>query len=362
MSASVQLAIAGIASCASGGLVFAWARWGLPPRLVAIASKRRERWEIALGGTIASALVAAVTLSLFTVAANGSASANWPAAGDGFVGQSMTDVWITPTATATPEADAASPTPDGGDSETSEPEQGEEPEATETPTPQPIPDGSHPYELQECTLLDDDTIDCGEAPYRVICTPDGWWFLDVGGDFPNVDLWKESIVATVEQAQHACAGVPVEATPTETPTPTPTPVPDPEHESGIDECKGEDGIDCGPTPWLLICAPDDAWFIDVDEDFDNIKDWPEVRVESFDEAETACEDVEAGIRSPETPRTPTPTPTPEPVECAEGDAECEEAEGTATPSPTPTPTPKPKPTREPSPFDIDTGVDVPAEY
>lgn len=74
------------------------------------------------------------------------------------------------------------------------------PTATPTPiptfTPTRVPVQPHPIGFQECS-----NFQCGDPPLRVICPPDGTWFVDVNKDYPNPG-WPENTTAiTTSQAQ-----------------------------------------------------------------------------------------------------------------------------------------------------------------
>jgi len=58
---------------------------------------------------------------------------------------------------------------------------------TRIPTPAPTPTATptlipHPYGLGECS---GGGTECGSKPWKIVCPPDGTWFLDVNGDFPS---------------------------------------------------------------------------------------------------------------------------------------------------------------------------------
>lgn len=70
--------------------------------------------------------------------------------------------------------------------------------ATPTPTKTPFP--SHPLTYDECL-----NYSCGDAPFRVICVPDGTWFVDVKPFFPAETYgWAVKSVATTNGARSAC--------------------------------------------------------------------------------------------------------------------------------------------------------------
>ena len=99
---------------------------------------------------------------------------------------------VTPGATATP-TDTPAP------SATATP-----PPATNTPvppTPRPTPTAviPHPSRFQECT-----NNDCGQPPLRVICPPDGDWFIDKGSNFAKPPDWRETTVTRPLDAEGAC--------------------------------------------------------------------------------------------------------------------------------------------------------------
>jgi len=67
----------------------------------------------------------------------------------------------TPTETPTPTATPVTPTP-------------------VPPTPRPTPFPSHPFGFDECS-----NYSCGDTlTYRVVCPPDGTWFVDLAPNFP----------------------------------------------------------------------------------------------------------------------------------------------------------------------------------
>ncbi len=94
---------------------------------------------------------------------------------------------VAPTATATVPAPTEVPTPIPTPTQL----------ATFTPTTAPVP--FHPLNYQECS-----NFECGPPPLRVICPPDGTWFVDVGSDYPNPG-WPETTVTLSSQAAVAGA-------------------------------------------------------------------------------------------------------------------------------------------------------------
>ena len=66
------------------------------------------------------------------------------------------------------------------------------------PTATPVP--SHPSAYEECSA----SGDCGPAPYRVVCPPNGW-FVDVGRNFTTAYGWPfRDNVALLKDAPGAC--------------------------------------------------------------------------------------------------------------------------------------------------------------
>lgn len=99
----------------------------------------------------------------------------------------------TPPPTATPPKPAATPT--------HTPSPTPSPTATLVPpTPMPTPIPSHPLTYQECV-----NYSCGESPFRVVCVPDGTWFVDVAPNFPAESYgWTVTSVAKAGDARYAC--------------------------------------------------------------------------------------------------------------------------------------------------------------
>jgi cytoskeleton protein RodZ len=118
-----------------------------------------------------------------------------------------TEALPTPQATSTPVPGTA---PTQGPANTPTPETTPSPTATTPPpTATPIPPTpfatatpiiAHPFEFGECA-----GGDCGPAPLRVICVPDGSWFVDVGHNWgPLPPGWREVSVSRASQALNAC--------------------------------------------------------------------------------------------------------------------------------------------------------------
>jgi hypothetical protein len=109
----------------------------------------------------------------------------------------------TPSATARPTGAATAPPVEDAATPTATPTQ-QPPTATPTkppptPKPSPTPTISHAYGFGECGTGGD----CGDAPYRVICAPDGW-FIDVNKDFANPGGWPVKSVSRPLDAQTVC--------------------------------------------------------------------------------------------------------------------------------------------------------------
>ena len=65
--------------------------------------------------------------------------------------------------------------------------------ATPTPVPLPTPIIAHPFATSECL-----NGNCGDPPFRVVCVPDGSWFLDVGSNWgPLPNGWREMVVQRI---------------------------------------------------------------------------------------------------------------------------------------------------------------------
>jgi cytoskeleton protein RodZ len=112
----------------------------------------------------------------------------------------------TPTPTRQPEAPTATPeataTPETTPSVTAVPTATSTPPPTPKPIPTPLP--PHPYQYEECT-----GGSCGDPPFRVVCVPDGSWFVDVktvGGVFQVPSDWYVVSVNSTKQLPTACGG------------------------------------------------------------------------------------------------------------------------------------------------------------
>ncbi len=86
----------------------------------------------------------------------------------------------TPTETPTPTATPVTPTP-------------------VPPTPRPTPFPSHPLYYAECS-----NYSCGDPQYRVVCVPDGTWFVDLLPYFPAPSDWRIVFVPKQSQIGTAC--------------------------------------------------------------------------------------------------------------------------------------------------------------
>lgn len=77
------------------------------------------------------------------------------------------------------------------------------PTATPAPTPTLVPVPPHGSGLGECPRTGSGAVNCGLAPYPVVCAPAGW-FLDYGADFANPRGWPVSYVGSALEAGSAC--------------------------------------------------------------------------------------------------------------------------------------------------------------
>lgn len=101
-------------------------------------------------------------------------------------------------ATPTPPPTATAPKPAATPTRTSTPTP--TPTATLPPPPTKTPFPSHPLTYQECV-----NYSCGDPPYRVVCVPDGTWFVDVAPFFPAESYgWPVTSVTKAGEAQNAC--------------------------------------------------------------------------------------------------------------------------------------------------------------
>jgi len=101
---------------------------------------------------------------------------------------------VVPTATAS--GSTNTPPPGATATATVPPTESPTPAATATFTTQPTPSATvqpHPFGTNECTA--GGGTSCGDAPYRVICAPDGW-FVDKDRDYPKPAEWDEFDVNT----------------------------------------------------------------------------------------------------------------------------------------------------------------------
>lgn len=108
----------------------------------------------------------------------------------------------TPTAEAT---ETPSPTPTPTDTVEPTPTPTEVPAtptpAPPTPTPVPTEPPSIPSGFSECVALGS----CGTPPWRIVCSPEGAWGIDVGRDFVLPPGWYEGTLSNTEnEAQRAC--------------------------------------------------------------------------------------------------------------------------------------------------------------
>jgi cytoskeleton protein RodZ len=126
-----------------------------------------------------------------------------------------------PNATATPTTaplptPQPTPSPVPGTAPTQGPANTPTPESTPTPSATPAPPTptlipptpfatatpiiAHPVGFSECA-----GGDCGPAPLRVVCVPDGSWFVDVGNNWgPLPPGWREVFVNRANEALDAC--------------------------------------------------------------------------------------------------------------------------------------------------------------
>ncbi|MBI2765836.1 MAG: helix-turn-helix domain-containing protein [Chloroflexi bacterium] len=93
-----------------------------------------------------------------------------------------------PSATATPVTPTSTPRPP-------------------TPVPTPTPLIPHPSAFTDCKSAGaQGSYDCGDTPFRVICPPDGDWFVDDprNGPFPRPTGWPESTVGSLANPGSVC--------------------------------------------------------------------------------------------------------------------------------------------------------------
>lgn len=139
-----------------------------------------------------------------TVIAGGSPSPG--ASGTAAVGASASPT-RTATGTATPGGATSTPSPTPTNAAEATPTPTEVPPtptpttAPPTPTPTEPPPQVLPSGFSECQELGS----CGTPPWRVVCSPDGAWAIDVGRDFVLPSGWYEGTLANTEnEAQRAC--------------------------------------------------------------------------------------------------------------------------------------------------------------
>lgn len=77
------------------------------------------------------------------------------------------------------------------------------PTATPAATPTLVPIPPHGSGLGECPRTSSGAVNCGLAPYPVVCAPTGW-FLDYGADFANPRGWPVSYAGSALEAGGAC--------------------------------------------------------------------------------------------------------------------------------------------------------------
>ncbi|MFN0094888.1 MAG: helix-turn-helix domain-containing protein [Dehalococcoidia bacterium] len=108
-------------------------------------------------------------------------------------GPTPTPAEATPTATPTPGSPTPTPT-------SALPTPIPSPTPSPTPRATPTPGIPHPSGTEECV-----NGDCGVAPFRVVCPPDGDWFIDVPPFFILPIGWREATVTRTSQAAAACS-------------------------------------------------------------------------------------------------------------------------------------------------------------
>ena len=110
------------------------------------------------------------------------------------------------TPTVTPGASTATPTSAGTPTAppTAAPTSTPAPPTPVPPTPTPLPPTprptptvfvSTPGSFSECSRAANGDTDCGTSPYRVVCSPSGW-FVDVGHDFVLPAGWQAVLVTS----------------------------------------------------------------------------------------------------------------------------------------------------------------------
>ncbi len=102
----------------------------------------------------------------------------------------------TPTATNRPNPPAATATP----TETPTPTATPVPPTPIPPTPRPTPFPAHALYWDECLANNNS---CGEPPIRVVCVPDGSWFVDLPPLYAAPSSWLRSVQRPLE-AQTVC--------------------------------------------------------------------------------------------------------------------------------------------------------------
>jgi len=105
----------------------------------------------------------------------------------------------TPTPTATTTNRPNTPEPTATPAETPAPTATTVPPTPVPPTPTKVPIPSHPLYYGQCS-----NNSCGDPPYRVVCFPDGTWFVDVLRSFPEPGVWRIVFVQKQSQIGAAC--------------------------------------------------------------------------------------------------------------------------------------------------------------